>query len=261
MTQDNKRKTREKEFHDDYVKKENNVRQQQEIFYSKDIQKMEHNHVFEFFGDMHGKKLLFFGSGGHSSLLKEFIRRGAFVVAIDISPETIKQLNAKIEEDGLQNSCSAHVMDCEELTFDPSHFDIVFGRSIIHHLDIPICIQQINRVAKPNCKIAFIEPMDTNPIIRLYRTLTPDDRTPDEHPLIAKDLALFKQTYKKVDFKFLYFLTLFSNLIRKFTSNNTVFLRAFRTMTSLDNFFLKILPVYRHLCWDVIITAEKLSEE
>ena len=35
--------------------------------------------------------------------------------------------------------------------------------------------------------LIFIEPLGTNPIINLYRKLTPKSRSKDEHPLINKD--------------------------------------------------------------------------
>ena len=54
----------------------------------------------------------------------------------------------------------------------------------------------------------FIEPLGTNPLINLYRKLTPRSRTVDEHPLIPKDFDFIKSTLGTTTVKYYGFISL-----------------------------------------------------
>jgi ubiquinone/menaquinone biosynthesis C-methylase UbiE len=256
MTKEKTKVEKEKEFHDEYFSGNSDTRRKQEKFYDKSIQQIEHQYVFDQFGDMNGKRVLIYGVGDHSSLIKDFVNRGAYVVGIDISSEAVKKINKRIASDKSEHLCTAMEMDCEDLTFEPESFDFVFGRSIIHHLDIPKSLQTINRVLKKGGKVAFVEPMATNPIIQLYRHLTPADRTPDEHPLTSSDLRLFSSMFNNVNLKYLYLLTSLAFIIRILGLNDKYFMPTFRFLHKIDN-ILSHIPGVKFLYWDIIILGMK----
>ncbi len=77
-------------------------------------------------------------------------------------------------------------MDAHELVFPDDLFDIVVGNGILHHLDLPVCLASIERVLKPKGFALFIEPLAGNPLLKLFRVLTPRARTIDEKPLTSK---------------------------------------------------------------------------
>jgi ubiquinone/menaquinone biosynthesis C-methylase UbiE len=56
------------------------------------------------------------------------------------------------------------LMDANNLTFEDESFDIIFGGSILHHLDIEKSIGHIHRVLKPGGKVVFLEPLNMNPL-------------------------------------------------------------------------------------------------
>lgn len=99
-----------------------------------------------------------------------------------------------------------HLMDANELTFADESFDVVYGGAILHHLDIEKSIGHIHRVLRPGGIIMFTEPLNMNPIYKIYRKLHPRERTPDEHALIASDFKLIR---KKFTFQH-YFFDFFS---------------------------------------------------
>lgn len=251
------KKEYEKQFHDKYVAGSSGLRQAQSIFYSNRVQELEYSQVFSFFEALTGKKLLFYGCGGHFSLMKRFSEMGAQVIGIDISPRTVEKLRKNIKKAGIQSSCKALEMDCEDLNFPKGSFDIVFARSIIHHLDVEKSLEQIDFVLKKNGKCAFIEPMGTNPLINLYRHMTPQDRTPTEHPLVGADLELFKRKFSFTQFHFLYAMALIAFLLRKFSITSNLFWPVFKLLDKTDRYLLRILPPYKLLCWDVIILCRK----
>lgn len=93
------------------------------------------------------------------------------------------------ERAGLVNT-HYQVMNAEDMTFDSASFDVVFGRGIIHHRDLELAFRNIARVLRPGGVAIFWEPLGHNPILNRYRDMTPQARTPDEHPLLRQDFEL-----------------------------------------------------------------------
>ena len=69
------------------------------------------------------------------------------------------------------------VENCEKTKFEDNTFDIVYGTGILHHLNFDICLRELQRILKPRGSFLFIEPLGTNPLINLYRKLTPKSRS------------------------------------------------------------------------------------
>jgi SAM-dependent methyltransferase len=86
-------------------------------------------------------------------------------------------------------------MNAEALDFPSESFDLVFGSGVLHHLNLESAYSGIARVLRPGGKAVFIEPLGHNPIINWFRNRTPDMRTPDEHPLLMRDIKLAKQFF------------------------------------------------------------------
>lgn len=253
---DEARKAKESAFHDEYVSSPQ-VRAAEATFYSQAARNLEEHLVFEFLGPLEGREVLLYGSGGHFSFVRALRARGARVCAIDISPKTIELLNAAIEREGLAETCRGEVMDCEKLGFSDETWDVVVGRSIVHHLETATAVREIHRVLRPGGKACVLEPLGTNPLINLYRRATPNARTPDEHPLTPRDLRLFGRAFPEVSCRYLYFTSLVAYLYRAAARDEASFERIFASLNRLDQVLLKVLPPLRHLCWDVLIRARK----
>ncbi len=88
-----------------------------------------------------------------------------------------------------------HLMDANDLTFEDETFDIVFGGAILHHLDIEAAMHHIHRVLKPGGMIVFLEPLNMNPLYKLYRKLNPQERTLDEHALVGTDFKIIRNKF------------------------------------------------------------------
>ena len=113
------------------------------------------------------------------------------------------------------------------------------------------CIDEISRILKTNGTLLFIEPLGTNPIINLYRFLTPGSRSKDEHPLTFKDFDLIKEKFKSVDIKYYGFMTLVFFPFYKSTKS-----RFFKALIKFDQLLFKI-KFFRLFAWSVLITAKK----
>ena len=251
-------KQEEQEFHDRFVT-EGDVRVLESKFYSTLAEDNENRLAIDYLGDMTGKRLLFYGSGGHFSLVADFVRRGASVVAIDISPQTVAGLTRGVEKEGIAEKAQALVMDCEKLDFGAASFDFIFARSIVHHLDTEVSLREMNRVLKPGGKITVFEPLGTNPVINLYRHFTPDSRTTGEHPFVGRDLDGFRRYFPDMKLHYLYFLSIAAYLYRMIDRNEKRFAGVFRGLSALDRGLLRVVPGYRYLCWDVLICCTKAA--
>ena len=106
------------------------------------------------------------------------------IVGIDISEKGIMEAKEKYG-----SKAEFHVMDAHELKFPDNSFDLVVGRSILHHLDFEKGIAELKRVLKPGGHAIFIEPLRDNPGAKLFRAITPKARTQDELPLSRKQIA------------------------------------------------------------------------
>jgi SAM-dependent methyltransferase len=184
------------------------------------------------------------GKGGYAFHLAE---KGASVVGIDISEVAIEQARRKSGSLGL--STEFLVMDAERLTFGENSFDVVCGEAILHHLDLDRAFQEIARVAKPSGTCLFMEPLGHNPIINLFRKLTPQFRSLDEHPLLMRDLDLARKYFAEVS---LSCFTL-SSLCTLPLLNLPGYTKLLGTMDNADEYIFTHLPFARRFAWIAIV--------
>ena len=176
---------------------------------------------------------------------------------IDISPKSIEKINKIITKKGLEKKVKAMVMDAHNLEFSNKNFDAIVGRSIIHHLDIEKISQELARVLKPGGKIVFLEPLGSNPIVNLYRLLTPRARTEDEHPLTLIDFKIIKKYFETVEIKGFYIFTIISFGFRAIIKSDRLYKFSRSILIKIDYLFLKIFPFLKYFCWITVFKGIK----
>ena len=142
---------------------------------------------------MNSGKLLELGSTGWYTRLYFSGINVNNITSINISESEIargKRLSEK-----LNIHIKFKVMDIHEMEFDDQSFDSVFGRAIIHHLQVEKGLMEINRILKSDGIVIFEEPLNINPVFKLYRFLNRQQRTEDEEALRVKELNLFKNLF------------------------------------------------------------------
>lgn len=183
------------------------------------------------------------------SLAFELARQGANVTGIDLSGRAIEEARNQADKEGLAERMVFAVMDAEALTFAPATFDLVCGRSILHHLDLPKALGAIARVLKPGGRGVFYEPLGHNPLINLYRRLTPRMRCEDEHPLTMRDLSTMRGFFAGVDIRYFHLLSLAATPLRKLPG-----FAALRSCLEAVDRGLFMIPFMRRQAWIAVMT-------
>lgn len=233
----NQRLEREKNFHNNTFSSDSR-RAAKKYYESANLSKNFYRQLIT--KDIKGKKVLEYGCGPGSAAF-DLARMGAEVYAIDISDVAIQQTKDQAEKEGLKIDC--RVMDAENLVFDDHTFDLICGSGILHHLDLKRAYKELNRTLNRAGKAVFFEPLGHNPIINLYRNLTPSMRTEDEHPLLIKDIKQAENYFRIVDSHHF-------NLLAT-ASSFAPFLS--RILNSVDEFIFNFFPVFKKYSWITIL--------
>jgi len=188
------------------------------------------------------------GTGSAAFMLGE---KGVDVLAIDISAVAV-DIAAQIARDRGLDSLRFEVMNAEKLDVPDRSIDLVCGTGILHHLDLDLAADEIRRVLTDGGRALFIEPLGHNPLINLYRRLTPGMRTDDEHPLRRADLDRFGRGFEIVETRSYVLLSLLAVPFRRFS-----FLpRLVDTLSSLDRKLFDRFPRLADHAWTVLIELE-----
>lgn len=96
---------------------------------------------------------------------KVYAATNAHIVATDLSEDLLKEARLKFPEGDFR------VADAMKLDFPDGSFDVVFGSSIIHHLNMDKSLNEISRVLKKNGRMVFAEPNMLNPQIFIQKNI------------------------------------------------------------------------------------------
>lgn len=190
-----------------------------------------------------GKDILEYGCGDDGYAF-QFIQDARTITGIDISPVAVAAATERAAQLGASNMNFA-AMDAEAMTFPDQRFDVVFGSGILHHLNIDRGVKEISRVLRPGGVAIFTEPMGHNPLINLYRRLTPGQRSPDEHPLRISDFRILEKYFGRVEAKYFNFFSILAVAFR----STPVFPRVLSTLEGLDEALFRAVPYLRRHAW------------
>jgi ubiquinone/menaquinone biosynthesis C-methylase UbiE len=156
---------------------------------------LEYSHYL--LGDVRGKMILDFGCGaGKSSVL--LARRGAKVVALDISEPIMHVARERLIQNDIFNSVSFVNGSAHNLPLADESVDLVFGIAILHHLHLQLVAREVYRILKKGGRAIFQEPVRNSKVIKLLRGLIPyqaEDVSPFERPLTDEELADFAHLF------------------------------------------------------------------
>ena len=200
-----------------------------------------------------GAKVLEFGCGDSSYAVK-LSQWGGQVTAIDISDEAVEETRRRVADAGFLNQTTLLRMNAEELDFPEGSFDLVVGRAILHHLDLEKAYASIARVLKPGGTAIFLEPLAHNPLINLYRRMTPHLRTEDEHPLTMRDLRAAEAHFGNVRVRY---FTLLSMGALAGAKAPRLFQAMLKGLDKVDGALFRVAPFAGRWAWTAAMVMEK----
>jgi SAM-dependent methyltransferase len=205
-------------------------------------------------GDVKGKRILELGCG-IGGLTTTLAGNGAYVSAIDISPEAVKMTREKCE--GFIGQVDVQRMDANNLHYTAESFDLVVGELILHHLDCIKAAREIGRVLKPHGKAVFVEPLACNPLLNIWRRLTPSIRTVNEKPLSYLDILEAGKYFSSVKYQEFALLPLLSSLVYLITFSHRAKAKSAEFLTRLDIPLLRLCKPLRRYSAEVLIEFAK----
>lgn len=118
-------------------------------------------------------------------------------IGIDISAVSVTNSNADARAAGVAERTVFVQADAENTRLPDNSVDVVICSGMLHHLDLSYAFPELRRILAPGGLILAVEALDYNPLIKLYRALTPQMRTEWEkaHILSLKDLRFAKRFF------------------------------------------------------------------
>lgn len=204
-----------------------------------------------------GKKALDYccGNGEHAIFMA---KNGAEAIGIDISPEGIRNCKLNAEREGLGDLVEFRVMDGENMDFDSNTFDVIVVYGALHHLCFEHAMKELCRVIKPDGEIICIESLRHNPIIHLYRRLTPHLRSEWEidHILTINQINKANSYFEEVNINYYHLFSLLAVSFRK----TVMFRYVLKYLNILDRYALKY-PFIGRYAWMAVFTLSKAKKE
>jgi len=134
-----------------------------------------------------GDKILEIGCGTGLFTKKFYEATKSDITAIDISEDLLNEARKSVPSVNFQKG------DAMQLGFENNFFDIVFGSSVLHHLEFEKSLKEIYRVLKPGGRIIFAEPNMLNPQIFIQKNIPVIKRwlgdSPDETAIVRWTFA------------------------------------------------------------------------
>ena len=151
-----------------------------------------------------GKVFLDYACGNGDGAIKAAKAGAALAIGIDISSISVANAADDARTAGVSANSQFVQADAENTKLPDSSVDYILCRGMLHHLDLSYCFPELRRILAPGGKILAVEALDYNPLIKLYRKMTPAMRTEWEtaHILSHKDLRFARNFFDMGETKY-----------------------------------------------------------
>lgn len=176
------------------------------------------------------------------------------VTGIDISDVSISNCKESAVKRGVADKTTYLVRDAENTGFADNSFDVITEYGALHHLELGIAMKELARILKPGGKVICNEALGHNPIIHLYRKLTPKLRTAweAEHIIKKHNIKEFASCFGSVKLHFFHLFTLLAVPFRKMPFFPLLLL----FLETIDRIVLRF-PFVKWQAWQVVIILEE----
>jgi ubiquinone/menaquinone biosynthesis C-methylase UbiE len=195
-----------------------------------------------------GECVLDMGCGEGKETL-QLAQQGLLVVSIDLSHLQLCRARQRVQESAPGAKVCFVQANAEELPFASDSFRIIYGKAILHHLDIDLSAQEIKRLLRRRGLATFAEPMAYHPLFWLARQLTPKLHTKDEHPLTFRELRHFAAYFSQSEIEEYFFLSPMSYVFRILPGGEPLFRRFHAILQRIDKRLFGLFSWLKELAW------------
>ena len=150
-----------------------------------------------------GKVFLDYACGEGTNAILAAKSGASLSLGLDISSQSIKNARIAADKNNLKNIRFVQA-DAENTMLPNESVDVIICSGMLHHLDLSYAFYELRRILKPGGILLAVEALDYNPLIKLYRWLTPSMRTDWEkaHILSLKDIKFAKRFFSIGEIKY-----------------------------------------------------------
>lgn len=213
-----------------------------------------------------GKTICDYGCGyGVTSAF--FALRDATTFAFDVSGTNVGLAARTSRVNGVADRVFLQVAQGENTGYRSDEFDLVFGKAVLHHLDLSLAAREIYRILKPGGAAAFYEPLGENRLLEWVRDCplrsAKRRHTSDERSILYSDLLLLKAGFDRVSYRETGLLTLVKTVCRKVEVGMIAIPRGRPVLDALgkcDRWIFSHIPNLRRLAHYIVILMFKDGE-
>ena len=193
------------------------------------------------------------GEGKETQRLAE---RGMTVVSVDLSHAQLCRARERVRQHAADATAAFIQANAERLPFRSDSFHHIYGKAVLHHLDVDISAREIRRLLDEGGRATLAEPMAAHPLFWSARKLTPTFRTRDEHPLTCAELRRFMSTFDRPHVRFFFLFTPLSYVFRVLPNGERLFRRVHDALHRLDQWLFARVPWLTRFAWYDMVNVE-----
>ena len=188
-----------------------------------------------------GKVVLDFACGDGANAMQAAQCGAALAIGIDISPVSIENCRQTAALQGLDQRTYFLTGDCEDTGLPSDSVDRIICMGCLHHLDLSYAFPELRRILRPGGKIHVMEALAYNPLIQLYRRMTPHLRTEWEkhHILSLREVKFARRFFEVRDMRYFHLLSLLTLPLH----STQLFCPALRLANAIDRVLLRVPPI------------------
>jgi ubiquinone/menaquinone biosynthesis C-methylase UbiE len=196
-----------------------------------------------------GKVFLDYACGNGVNAIKAAQWGAGLSIGIDISSISVDNATNDAKAAGIMNAVFVQG-DAEDTQLQDKSVDVIICSGMLHHLDLSYAFPELRRILAPGGKILCVEALDYNPLIKLYRILTPEMRTEWEkaHILSLKDVRFAERFFERGEIRYWHILSIASP-----------HMKALATLPYAMDSILTNVPLVQLMAW--IFTFELLAQD
>ena len=198
-----------------------------------------------------GKVVLDYACGDGLYTIMAARSGAALAIGIDISGVSVANAKRDALAAGLQDRTFFLQADCENTKLPDSSIDVIICSGMLHHLDLSYAFPEMRRILKPGGVILGAEALSYNPLIKLYRRLTPQMRSKWEaqHILSYRELRFARHFFQVTNVRHFMLMTLWGFYLPPL-------LPVFRKIDSL----LLSIPLLKLMSWMFTFELRKAED-